>query len=122
MRISIGKLLEYYIFYSYNLAAEFKKRQKSAVFILKYTMTPQFSFQNGFFLEKCILVYFFFCSKKSYIFHEFFMDCTRQIGIICIDELAEELIAAKIISNMIGSGKWKGNIDTSRIWAHSETQ
>ena len=51
------------------------------------------------------------------------LNCTKEMAIQYIDELAEELIVAEIATNMkqIKPGKWTGNIDTSRIWAHDET-
>ena len=51
------------------------------------------------------------------------LNCTREMAIEYINELAEELMVAENATNMqqIAPGKWKGNIDTSRIWAHDET-
>ena len=51
------------------------------------------------------------------------LNCTRQMAIEYIDELAEELIDTGIATSMkqIEPGRWKGDIDTSRIWAHDET-
>jgi len=52
------------------------------------------------------------------------LNCTQAMAIRYIDELAEELIESATDSTdmvQIEPGKWKGNIDTSRIWAHDET-
>ena len=51
------------------------------------------------------------------------LNCTRDMAVKYIDELAEELIEAKIATEMVKvePGKWKAKIDTSKIWAHDET-
>jgi len=51
------------------------------------------------------------------------LNCTRQMAVEYIDKLAKELIDTGIATNMkqIEPEEWKGDIDTSRIWAHDET-
>lgn len=51
------------------------------------------------------------------------LNCTRQMAVEYIDELAKELIDTGIATNMkqVEPGKWNGVIDISRIWAHDET-
>ena len=51
------------------------------------------------------------------------LNCTKEMAIKYIDELAGELIEAEIATNMkqVKPGKLTGNIDASRIWAHDET-
>ena len=49
--------------------------------------------------------------------------CSEEVAQKHIDELAQELISAGIMTNakQIGPGKWEGNIDTSRVYNHDET-
>ena len=51
------------------------------------------------------------------------LNCTRQMAIEYIDDLAKELIDTGIAKNLkqVQPGEWKGDIDVSRIWAHDET-
>ena len=49
--------------------------------------------------------------------------CSEAVAQQHIDELAQELISAGIMTNskQIGPGKWEGDIDTSRVYNHDET-
>ena len=51
------------------------------------------------------------------------MNCTREMAVKHLDELAEELISAGIFRNasQIIPGKWRGQINLSRIFNHDET-
>jgi len=51
------------------------------------------------------------------------LNCTRDMAIVHLDELADELIGSGIFTDArkIGPGKWRGNVDTSRIFNHDET-
>ena len=51
------------------------------------------------------------------------LNCTKEMAISHIDELAEELIEAGIFTNAVKqeNGIWTGDIDTSRIFNHDET-
>ena len=51
------------------------------------------------------------------------LNCTRDMACGHIDELATELQEAGIITNaeQISPGKWKGDIDLTRVFNHDRT-